>query len=79
MVIEVKQTVYKTADGNLFLDKGDANLHELRLELSALAEKDSWGKGGHWDGDMFIESLIENREKIAKIFYPYLYVVGIKS
>lgn len=79
MVTEVKQTVYKTADGNLFLDKGDANLHELKLELYALAKKKSWGKGGNWDEDMFIESLIENKEKIAKIFYPYLYVRGIKS
>lgn len=79
MVTEVKQTVYKTVDGNLFFDKGAANLHELKLELYALAKKKSWGKGGNWDEDMFIESLIENKEKIAKIFYPYLYVRGIKS
>lgn len=72
MVIEIKQAVYKTADGKLFLDRGDANFHEFRLELEALAEKESWGRGGHWDGNMFIDSLIENKHKIAEIFRPYL-------
>ena len=67
LIKEEKETVYKTSDGERFLDMNCAIDHQIILNLNKWADDVGLCRGGEWDQRMVIDAILENLDKFEEI------------
>lgn len=70
MVAQVK--AWRTSDGQMFDNEGDAAQHEAKLKVGQWADEARVCRGGEWDADMVVSAIIDDAHALADILNAYV-------